>query len=268
MSRLRRRNGLTLTEVLIAIGIVIVAFLLFVPATRRVREASAQLACSNNLKNLILGILNYQMIGTPAEPADRMLPSGCLGAGTIPEDRLSWMVAVLPYVDNEHLFKKFDTTKSFQANLPAAQTRVPVFQCGRSAPTPELDQLTHYVAMAGIGLDAAERPAGAAGNGLMGYDRRTTWSMIKDGTSATIALMETRSNLGPWARGGASNLRGFDPSDLPIHGDQRPFGGHKVGINVAMADGSVHCLHPDIDPNHLATWITIAGRESVPFDPD
>ena len=60
----------------------------------------------------------------------------------------------------------------------------------------------------------------------MGYDRLTSLAMIKDGTSNTIALMETRFDLGPWARGGASTLRGFDPADVPLYGDQRPFGGH------------------------------------------
>ena len=100
----------------------------------------------------------------------------------------------------------------------------------------------------------------------MGYDRLTSLAMIKDGTSNTIALMETRSGLGPWARGGSSTLRGFDPADVPLHGDQRPFGGHQGGMNAAMADGSVRFIRSSIDPKKLAAAITIAGGEPVDLD--
>jgi prepilin-type processing-associated H-X9-DG protein len=75
--------------------------------------------------------------------------------------------------------------------------------------------------------------------------------------------METRFAVGPWARGGASNLRGFDPADVPLHGDERPFGGHSGGMQAAMADGSVRFIRSTIDPQKLAAAITIAGGESV-----
>jgi len=129
-----------------------------------------------------------------------------------------------------------------------------------------VEGVTDYVAMSGIGHDAAKQPAGAAGNGFMGYDRLTSMTMIKDGTSNTIALMETRFGLGSWARGGASTLRGFDPADVPLHGDQRPFGGHSGGMLAAMADGSVRFLPSSIDPKKLAAAITIDGGELVDLD--
>lgn len=90
---------------------------------------------------------------------------------------------------------------------------------------------------------------------------------IKDGASQSIALMETRSDLGPWARGGSSSLRGFDPAAAPWCGQQRPFGGHDAGTNAAIADGSVRTLHSTIEPRVLAALITIAGGEpSVDLD--
>ena len=90
--------------------------------------------------------------------------------------------------------------------------------------------------------------------------------MIKDGTSNTIALLETRSGVGPWARGGASNVRGFDPADVPLHGDQQPFGGHTGGMNAAMADGSVRFIRSSIEPQKLAAAITVAGGEAINLD--
>jgi len=265
MSQVRRRRGLTLPEVLVALGIVVVALLFIVPAVHRVREANLHQACSRNLRDLMLAMANDEMIGTSSKRADRLLPIGCMGAGTVAEERLSWMVALLPYLDHEQLYKEFDTAKGFQDNLQTAQTQINQFQCGKSY-LRQGDAITHYVAMAGIGVDAAERPAGAKDNGFIGYDRRTTWSMIKDGASNTIALVETRSNLGPWAQGGTSNLRGFDPTDLPVYGDQRPFGGHDRGFKVAMADGSVRNLNSDIDPKRLRAAITIAGGELLSLE--
>lgn len=122
--------------------------------------------------------------------------------------------------------------------------------------------MTHYVAMAGIGRDAASRPAGAPGNGFMGYDRLTTMAMIKDGSSNTIALMETRVNVGPWARGGASTVRGYEPADEP----PQLFGEHAGGLNVGMGDGSVRFLHFPLKSKQLAAAITIAGDEPINLD--
>jgi prepilin-type processing-associated H-X9-DG protein len=175
------------------------------------------------------------------------------------------MVALLPYLEQDSLYQQFDLEMGYAGNLPAAQTRIKYFLCPGSKEKGMVDGLTNYVAMAGIGLDAASRPTGAPGNGFMGYDRWTSLSMIEDGASNTIALMETRFNLGPWARGGSSNLRGFDPDDLPLIGDQRPFAGHKDGINAAMVDGSVRFLRSPINPNTLAPAITIDGGEPVNF---
>jgi hypothetical protein len=78
--------------------------------------------------------------------------------------------------------------------------------------------------------------------------------------------METRVGLGPWARGGGSTLRGFDPADVPLHGEQRPFGGHVEAMHAGMADASVRSLRLSIEPKTLAAAITIAGGERVDLD--
>jgi hypothetical protein len=138
------------------------------------------------------------------------------------------MVVLLPYLEQHSLYQQIDLEKGYAGNLTVVQTGIRTFLCPELKDAAMADAVTHYVAMSGIGCDAAKRPAGASGNGFMGYDRLTSLSMIKDGTANTIALMETRSSVGPWARGGFSTLRGFDPDDLPLYGDGRPFGGHQA----------------------------------------
>jgi prepilin-type processing-associated H-X9-DG protein len=176
------------------------------------------------------------------------------------------MVALLPYLEEDAIYKKFDLEKGFGGNLPAAQTRVKLFLCPKSNSIAMGDAVTNYVALSGIGRDAAKQPAGAACNGFMGYDRLTSMEDIKRGAGNTIALMETHVDLGPWARGGISTLRGFDPADGPLTGDQPPFSGHAGGWNAAMADGSVRFLPSSIDPKRLAAAILIAAGEQVDLD--
>ena len=268
------RPGVTLAEVLICLAILGVLIGLMLPAVRRVREPAARMKCSNNLKYLMLALHNfestdrptaYPSTGQPDAPAARGFPPGSFGPGTTPDERLSWMVALLPFLEQDNLASQFDENKGYAGNLSAAQTRVATFLC-TAGKEPAPAAATHYVAMAGLGPDAASRPAGAPGNGFMGHDRLTSLASITDGTSNTIALMETRAGLGPWARGGASTVRAFDPADLPVHGDGRPFGGHSGVMPAAMADGSVRSVRPTVDPQRLAAAITIAGRDPADLD--
>jgi prepilin-type N-terminal cleavage/methylation domain-containing protein len=263
------RNGFTLVELIVVVVIIVILIGLMLPAVRRVREPANRMSCQNNLHQLVLALARYESTaGTSAASARSVFPPGCIGPGTTPDERLSWMVALLPYLEQDASYRQIDLEKGYEGNLPAVQTRCNVFRCPtwneKEAAT--VDAVTNYVAMSGIGLDAATRAAGAPGNGFMGYDRLTSYSMIKDGSSNTIAVTETQSGLRPWARGGSATLRGFDPDDLPLCGDQRPFGGHNGGWNAAMADCSVHFISSSIDPSKLAAAITIDGGERVDLD--
>lgn len=269
--RPQHRQGLTLLELLIVLAILAFIAMLFLPATRKVRGAADLMACANNLKAITLGIHRQQELGSPrGEPGpdtqpnsrETCYPTGCIGPGNAPEDRLSWMVTLLPHLDQNALYQQLNLEKGYPENRAITNKPIREFLC--PAQVKSLDQsnmsITTYVAMAGIGLDAANRPAGAPGNGFMGYDRKTTPSMIRDGLANTIALI-TETTLGPWAQGGIATVRGFDPMDLPITGNGRPFHQHFQSIRVAFADGSWRRLNSPINPDILASLITIDGGE-------
>lgn len=269
--RPQHRQGLTLLEVLIVLAILAFLALLFLPATRNVRGAADMMACANNLKAITLGIHRQQELGSPrgepgadSQPGSRetCYPTGCIGPGNAPEDRLSWMVTLLPHLDQNALYQQLNLEKGYPENRAITNKPIREFLCPTQVKS--LDQsnmsITTYVAMAGVGLDAASRPAGALGNGFMGYDRKTTPSMIRDGLANTIALI-TETTLGPWAQGGIATVRGFDPMDLPITGNGRPFHQHFQSIQVAFADGSWRRLNSYINPDNLASLITIDGGE-------
>jgi len=247
---------MSLGEVLIAVAIVAILLGMLLPATRRVRVNSAQLVCHNNLRQLMHGLESYEST-EHRPPYSQGYPAGCFGSGASPEERLSWMVALLPHLEQEPVAQRVDPATGYAGNVETLGTTLKPFKCPSGSEMPA-DPITHYVAMAGLGADAASRPAVEPGNGFMGYDRITKMNMIVDGTANTIAILETRTNLGPWARGGRSTLRGF----VPEADGELPFGGHKNSFHAAMADGSVREVRTNVRLEALAAAITIAGNES------
>jgi len=261
------RGGFTLYELLVILAILAILAGLMLPAVRRVREPAMRAQCTNNLKVLMLGHSSYESTEMTATARPREhFPPGCSGPGSTPEERLSWMTTILPYIEQAKLYEQFDLKTGYSGNVEPARQRIRYFVCPGSKEAAETPGMTSYVALSGVGLDAAARPVGAPGNGFMGYDRLTTFKMIEDGTSNTIALMEVRSDIGPWARGGPSTARGYDPATGSLGNDPTPFEVHSGVALVAMADGSCLSLRASKNRMNFAAGVTIAGK--VTFEPD
>src|SRR5262249_11755500 len=122
-----------------------------------------------------------------------------------PDEKISWMAAPPPFLHHEDLYKQIVQDKSWRdtENLGPAMTLVPYF-LNRNTQAHEWHvkypgvrgelAATHYVGVAGIGLDAADytaqSPEYAKKRGVFGYDRETPLSDIGDGLSYTVLLLQ------------------------------------------------------------------------------
>jgi prepilin-type N-terminal cleavage/methylation domain-containing protein len=111
----RAPRAFTLVELLVVIAIIGVLIALLLPAVQAAREAARRMNCQANLKNLALAVLNF-------ESAKKALPQSSdanqFGAGQVKVNiftgpQLSWIVRILPYIEQQQIAQQFDLKKPF-----------------------------------------------------------------------------------------------------------------------------------------------------------
>jgi prepilin-type N-terminal cleavage/methylation domain-containing protein/prepilin-type processing-associated H-X9-DG protein len=243
MSRLRvllsRARAFTLIELLVVIAIIAILIGLLLPAVQKVREAAARMQCSNNLKQMGLALHNYEGVNNCFPPA--LINSGRWAAGASAPANQSWFpgdgqwfvynhsgfILLLPYLEQENLFRQYDlrtpgslsnpyglplppTAGALTATHPNAfvqSQKLKVMICPSDA-DPEV------ISNAPNPADFYQRPNTARSNylfsvgwhtdyssatdwingvsrGAFGHNSRVKIADIQDGTSNTIAIGES-----------------------------------------------------------------------------
>ncbi|WP_437223103.1 DUF1559 domain-containing protein [Planctomicrobium sp. SH661] len=138
-----RRSAFTLIELLVVIAIIAVLIALLLPAVQQAREAARRSQCVNNLKQMGLAIHNFQDTYNRIPPggATDMQPFGVIQTAGTSSWGSSWMVFILPYLEQGTLYSKlaFDWGSGWisPANmLLYSQTNVPVYHCPSSTLSP------------------------------------------------------------------------------------------------------------------------------------
>jgi prepilin-type N-terminal cleavage/methylation domain-containing protein/prepilin-type processing-associated H-X9-DG protein len=202
----RTRRGFTLIELLVVIAIIAILIGLLLPAVQKVREAAARAKCSNNLKQLMLGIHGFH-------DANNKLPPGCnriqVGDTTgAAEGALFWTYYILPYIEQGPLFNAMpaavppDFTNAGVLN--AAQSFVPVYRCPSST-----DAETYSVTENGVTIPSRRGASyGVVLSGVIGNP--TTPTGAYNGSGENHNHMDDGNNGGAGAFGNRLAHARFD----------------------------------------------------------
>jgi prepilin-type processing-associated H-X9-DG protein len=228
----------------------LLAVALFLPSISCDRGAARRAQCTNNLRQIVLGMHNYHDKYGCFPPAYSVDKNG--------RPLHSWRVLLLPFMEQKELYDRIRLDEPWNSphNLSVFEPREPPFadtlsgtSCLFCPEDKENRTDTNYVTLLGP-RTISDGP------------NCTRLKDISDGTSNTIAVVET---YGP-------GIRWYEPRDL--RADEMTFkindpeyigiaSRHPGGAQVGLADGSVRFLPDDTDPRMLEAMTTINGGEDV-----
>ena len=171
----QRRSAFTLVELLVVIAIIGILIALLLPAVQAAREAARRMQCSNNLKQIGLAIHNYHAaVGVLPVGIDN---NGSPKRGPDPADQENgkgWIVAILPQLEQEPLFKRFNFNGAFNqgggmkdpVNRELAQTNLNALKCPSDPDSMKL--ITEQWQWKDIEV-AITNYKGVMGDGMMGH---------------------------------------------------------------------------------------------------
>ncbi|OWK40475.1 DUF1559 domain-containing protein [Fimbriiglobus ruber] len=214
-----RRDGFTLIELLVVIAIIAILIGLLLPAVQKVREAAARAKCSNNLKQIGLALQAYHDVYGKFMPggAQDERPFGTDTQATGASWGSSWMVYMLPYIEQNALYQQWQFVGSSGAfnntnNAAASGVQIQTYFCP-SSPLPKFpaqNQPTaataNYVGISGAapGLITGYTetrvntlPCGGliSAGGILIPNGQLNMSSVTDGTSNTITFSEQGNYL-------------------------------------------------------------------------
>lgn len=231
-----KRSGFTLIELLVVIAIIGVLVGLLLPAVQQAREAARRSSCSNNMKQIGLGIHTF------ADANPETFPVGWIGEYENPEihgdegEGWGFSTRLLPYIEQNNLYNLIDFDQAVgSANATVRTTVISAFRCpsdtGSDSFNPGLDggsndeedapdvtagptqyTRTNYVGNFGSEHIAHDDGGGVSGPGhdgdeasegngiffagLEGNKNAVKFRDVRDGLSKTIAVGERDSRMG------------------------------------------------------------------------
>jgi hypothetical protein len=96
----------------VVIAIIAILIGLLLPAVQKVRAAAARVTCANNLKQLGLAVHNYAGANEDCFPKYDGV-----------NRRLSWTTLLLPYLEQDNVYKMIDQTQTWAATVNGSQNR-------------------------------------------------------------------------------------------------------------------------------------------------
>ena len=268
------RDGFSLVELLVVIGIVGALVGMLLPAVQRARESSRRTACGNQIKNMGLAVSSYESGRKAYPPGWDARPV----VGTLPDGNgFAWSAYVLPYLEESAIFKQINFNKTWNdagGNAAVADRNVPSYACpsGLQQFPGKMDYggiMGHSIVLSGQTnvVDNAWNSGilVAVNNGSIPTVRAAS---VTDGLSHTLLVAESvdrKSSTTPdlnirWAWGANSFaqcetfVNNYKAENIRSYHDAGAFG--------VFADGSVAFLSNSLNSDVLAAICTRNGGET------
>jgi prepilin-type N-terminal cleavage/methylation domain-containing protein/prepilin-type processing-associated H-X9-DG protein len=208
MRRVVSRRGFTLIELLVVIAIIGLLIGLLLPAVQAARESGRRSQCTNNLKQIGVGLHNH-------ESAYGKLPTG--GEGTdytasppvtmFDPKEVSTFTVLLPFIEQGDVYAMFDLKYSYRDNRApqnqvAAKRDIRTYLCPSNVMLDKKDPYGYgnldYFATVYTDIDPVTglRNKATRMDGALAVPATGT-AQIADGTSNTIAVIEDAGRTYP-----------------------------------------------------------------------
>lgn len=188
--------GFTLIELLVVIAIVGTLVGLLLPAVQSAREAARRAACQNNLRQLGIAMHNFESVRKCFPPSAQALSGGVIGTPW------SGQAMMLPYLDDDTLFKKIDFKQPYSGtannafNTMVATLRVDVLVCTSDPKASPTADGKHFPLNYGLNVGeylVYDPVTKTCGSGAFAPFTGIRQPQFLDGLSKTLAISEVKA---------------------------------------------------------------------------
>jgi hypothetical protein len=222
---------------LVYVAVIGVLVALLLPAIQAARQAAQRTTSMNNLKQIMLSMLNYESAYGKYPTQAKYSADG--------KPLLSWRVLVLPFIEENALYQQFRLDEPWDSDHNKALIPLmPAVFLDPASTHASAEGLTNYLASSGPGALMNGTPEGAR------------MASLRDGTSNTIAVVQVSDERAvPWTK-----PEDFSPDATnPTAG----LGITPQGFLAAFCDGHIRLISPTIDGDALKAMLTTAGGEAA-----
>ena len=120
MKNLTSKNGFTLVELLVVIAIIGILIGMLLPAVQAVREAARRIQCGNQMRQMTLGMMNYESAYMHFPPGNKTADGAF--SSTRLQPGLNWQAIILPFIEQAPLYGQITELTNNLSNPNGAHT--------------------------------------------------------------------------------------------------------------------------------------------------